>query len=218
MLGPGLARILTAMEEITTPFRRNRPLQLMLLWLVMVWGVTAIKPLYPIDWILENLLTYIYGALLIITHRRFKFSNTAYGLFTVFLTLHMIGAHYTYAETPLGFWMQEWFGFTRNHYDRVVHFSYGLLLVVPMREAVVRIIGVPLRWSRFMAVIMILSFSAFYELLEMWTAMIVSPELGDAYLGTQGDVWDAQRDTFLAFAGAIVTMLLGARRKKAESA
>lgn len=206
------------MEEITTPFRRNRPLQLMIIWLVMVWGVTAIKPLYPIDWVLENLLTYIYGALLIITHRRFKFSNTAYGLFTVFLTLHMIGAHYTYAETPLGFWMQEWFGFTRNHYDRLVHFSYGLLLVVPMREAVVRIIGVPLRWSRFMAVIMILSFSAFYELLEMWTAMIVSPELGDAYLGTQGDVWDAQRDTFLAFAGAIVTMILGARRKKAESA
>lgn len=206
------------MEEITTPFRRNRPLQLMILWLVMVWGVAAIKPLYPIDWVLENLLTYIYGALLIITHRRFKFSNLAYGLFTVFLTLHMIGAHYTYAETPLGFWMQEWFGFTRNHYDRVVHFSYGLLLVVPMREAVVRIIGVPLRWSRFMAVIMILSFSAFYELLEMWTAIIVSPELGDAYLGTQGDVWDAQRDTFLAFAGAIITMVLGARRKKAESA
>lgn len=206
------------MEEITTPFRRNRPLQLMILWLVMVWVVTAIKPLYPIDWVLENLLTYIYGALLIITHRRFKFSNTAYGLFTIFLTLHMIGAHYTYAQTPLGFWMQEWFGFTRNHYDRVVHFSYGLLLVVPMREAVVRIIGVPLRWSRFMAVIMILSFSAFYELLEMWTAIIVSPELGDAYLGTQGDVWDAQRDTFLAFAGAIVTMILGARRQKAESA
>jgi putative membrane protein len=206
------------MEEVTTPFRRNRPLQLMIAWLLMVWAVTAIKPLYPIDWVLENLLTYIYGALLIITHRRFKFSNTSYGLFTVFLTLHMIGAHYTYAETPLGFWMQEWFGFSRNHYDRLVHFSYGLLLVVPMREAVVRIIGVPLRWSRFMAVIMILSFSAFYELLEMWTAMIVSPELGDAYLGTQGDVWDAQRDTFLAFAGAIVTMILGARRKKAESA
>ena len=206
------------MDEITLPFRQNRPLQLMILWLVLVWGVTAIKPLYPTDWVLENLLTYIYGVLLIVTHRRFKFSNTSYGLFTVFLTLHMIGAHYTYAETPIGYWMQEWFGFTRNHYDRVVHFSYGLLLVVPMREAVVRIVGVPLRWSRFMAVIMILSFSAFYELLEMWTAIIVSPELGDAYLGTQGDVWDAQRDTFLAFAGAIVTMLFGAWRKKAESA
>jgi putative membrane protein len=206
------------MDEITTPFRQNRPLHLMLLWLLLVWVVTAIKPLYPIDWILENLLTYIYGALLILTHRRFKFSNTAYGLFTVFLTLHMIGAHYTYAQTPLGFWMQEWFGFSRNHYDRVVPFSYGLLLVIPMREAVVRIIGVPLRWSRFMAVVMILSFSAFYELLEMWTAIIVSPELGDAYLGTQGDVWDAQRDTFLAFAGAIVTMSLGARRRKTESA
>ena len=206
------------MDAITTPFRDNRPLQLMLLWLVTVWGITAIKPLYPRDWMLENLLTYIYGALLIITHRQFKFSNKAYGLFSVFLTLHMIGAHYTYAEVPFGFWMQEWFGFTRNHYDRIVHFSFGLLLAVPMREIVTRIIGVPLHWSRFMAVVMILSFSAFYELLEMWTAIIVSPDLGDAYLGTQGDVWDAQQDTFLAFAGSIVTMSLGALRKKVESA
>jgi len=206
------------MDEITTPFRQNRPLQLMLLWLAAVWVVTAIKPLYPIDWILENLLTYIYGALLIFTHRRFKFSNLSYGLFTVFLTLHMIGAHYTYAQTPIGFWMQEWFGFSRNHYDRVVHFCFGLLLVVPMREAMVRIVGVPLRWSRFMAVVMILAFSSFYELLEMWTAIIVSPELGNAYLGIQGDVWDAQRDTFLAFVGAILTVSFGALRKTSKSA
>jgi len=206
------------MEEIITPFRQNRPLQLIFFWLILVWAVTAIKPLYPSDWVIENLLTYIYSGLLIVTHRRFKFSNLSYGLFAVFLTLHMIGAHYTYAEAPIGFWMQEWFGFTRNHYDRVVHCSFGLLLVVPMREIMVRIVGVPLYWSRFMAVVMILAFSAFYELLEMWTALLVSPELGDAYLGTQGDVWDAQSDTFLAFAGSIVTMALGALRKKAESA
>lgn len=196
------------MEEITTPFGQNRPLQLMVLWLVAVWVVTAIKPLYPIDWILENLLTYLYAAILVLTHRRFKFSNLAYGLFTLFLTLHMIGAHYTYAQAPIGFWMQEWFGFARNHYDRVVHFSFGLLLAVPFREMMVRIVGVPERWSYFMVTSMILAFSGFYELLEMWTAILVSPELGDAYLGTQGDVWDAQRDSFLAYLGSIIAMVL----------
>src|SRR5512139_2683975 len=116
------------MSEITTPFRQNRPVQLMLLWLAAVWIITAIKPLYPIDWILENLLTYILGALLIVTYHRFRFSDLSYGLITIFLTLHMIGAHYTYAQTPFGFWMEEWFGLTRNHYDRIVHFSFGLLI------------------------------------------------------------------------------------------
>lgn len=195
------------MQEVTTPFRENRTLQLMVLWLVAVWVVTAIKPLYPIDWVLENLLTYIYGAILIFTYRRFKFSNLSYGLFTVFLTLHMIGAHYTYAQVPFGFWMEEWFGFARNHYDRIVHFCFGFLLAVPFREMMVRIIGVPPRWSYFMATSMVLAFSAFYEVLEMWTAIIVSPELGQAYLGTQGDDWDSQRDTFLAYFGSILTML-----------
>jgi len=196
------------MEEITTPFRANRQLQLMLGWLVLVWCITAIHPRYPIDWVLENLLTYIYGAILIFTYRRFKFSNISYGLFTLFLTLHMIGAHYTYAEVPIGFWAQELFHFSRNHYDRVVHFSFGLLLAIPFREMLVRIVGVPVRWSYFITTCIVLAFSAFYELLEMWTAMIVSPELGSAYLGTQGDEWDSQRDTSLAYFGAIITMVV----------
>jgi putative membrane protein len=194
------------MEEITTPFRNNRSLQLMVGWLALVWGITAIHPLYPFDWFLENLLTYIYGAILILTFRRFKFTNLSYALFTLYLTLHMIGAHYTYAKVPLGFWAQEWFGFTRNHYDRLVHFAFGFLLAVPFRELLVRIVRIPLRWSYFMTACVMLAFSAFYELLEMWTAIIVSPELGDAYLGTQGDVWDSQQDMFVAFLGSVITM------------
>ena len=206
------------MHEITIPFRQNRSLQLMVFWLVAIGILTAIEPLYPLDWILENLLTCLFAALLVATHRRFRFSTLSYGCFTAFLTLHMIGAHYTYAQTPLGFWMEEWFGFSRNHYDRIVHFAFGLLFAVPTREVMVRIVGVPLRWSRFMAVTMVLALGAFYELLEMWTELIVAPDLGDAYLGTQGDVWDAQQDIFLALAGAMVTMVLGALRKKVDSA
>ena len=190
------------------PVKKNRLLQGLLLWLVMLWMVTAINPLYPRDWLLENLLVFFYGGLLVLTYHRFAFSNLAYFLFTIFLSLHMIGAHYTYSETPLGFWMQDWFGFTRNHYDRIVHFSFGLLIVYPFREILLRKSGINRQWSYFIAVCCILAFSAFYELLEAITAMIVSPELGSAFLGTQGDEWDAQKDSLFALSGASIGMLI----------
>jgi putative membrane protein len=146
--------------------------------------------------------------LLVATYRRFRFSNLSYALFTVFLSLHMIGAHYTYAETPIGFWLQNWLGLSRNHYDRIVHFSFGLLIVYPLREILLRKSGVNSRRSYYLAVCCILAFSGFYEILEAIAAMIVSPELGAAFLGTQGDEWDAQKDSMLAFVGAIIGMLI----------
>ena len=188
------------------PFRSNRILQGLTLWLVLLWIVTAINPLFPRDWLLENLLVFICCALLAFTYRRFQFSNLSYGLFVVFLSLHLIGAHYTYAETPFGFWLQEWFDLQRNHYDRIVHFSFGLLLAFPMQEILLRQSGINRAWSYFISVNCIMAFSAVYEVIEMVAAIIVSPELGAAYLGTQGDEWDAQKDAALAFAGAIVAM------------
>jgi len=188
------------------PFRSNHVLQGMLLWLVLVWIVTAINPLFPRDWLLENLLVFIYCALLAFTYRRFQFTNLSYGLFVVFLSLHLAGAHYTYAETPFGFWLQDWFGLERNHYDRIVHFGFGLLLAFPMREILLRQSGLSRAWSYFISVNCILAFSAVYEIIEAVAAVIVSPELGAAYLGTQGDEWDAQKDAALAFAGAVVAM------------
>ncbi len=190
------------------PFRSNRLLQGLVTWLILLWFITALYPLYPRDWLLENLLVFVYGILLTVTYRQFQFSNLSYALFSVFISLHLCGAHYTYAETPFGFWLQEWFGFERNHYDRIVHFSFGLLLAFPFREILMRKAKVASAWSYFLAVVGIMAFSSFYEVLEGVTAMIVSPELGTAYLGTQGDEWDAQKDSFLAFAGAIIAMLL----------
>ena len=190
------------------PFRRNRLLQCLVVWFILLWTITAINPLYPRDWLLENLLVFIYGILLTLTYRRFPFSNTSYALFTVFISLHLCGAHYTYAETPFGFWLQDWLDFERNHYDRIVHFCFGLLLAYPFREILIRAAKVVSAWSYFLSVVGIMGFSSFYEVLEGVTAMIVSPELGSAYLGTQGDEWDAQKDSFLAFAGAIIAMLL----------
>ena len=189
-------------------FRDNRFLQLLLVWLIGLWIVTAIEPFNRRDWLLENLLVFIYGALLIATYRRFPFSNLSYGLFGIFLSLHLVGAHYTYAETPLGFWLQEALDLERNHYDRIVHFLFGLLIAYPFRELLMRAAGVRRSWSYLLVIVTVLGFSGFYEALEGVVAVIVSPELGAAYLGTQGDEWDAQKDTALAFGGAVIAMAI----------
>jgi len=180
----------------------------MVAWLLVLWIVTAINPLVPRDWLLENLLVFLWGAILIATYRYIQFSNLSYALFTLFLSLHLVGAHYTYSLTPFGYWMQDWFGFARNHYDRLVHFSFGLLLAFPFRELLLRTSGIKRSWSYLMSVVVVLAFSAFYEMLEGIVADIVSPELGSAYLGTQGDQWDAQKDSFMAFSGAVVAMVI----------
>jgi putative membrane protein len=183
-------------------------LQLLIFWLLALWVITAIDPLYPNDWLMENILVFVYAILLTFTYRRFQFSNFSYALFTLFLSLHLVGAHYTYSETPLGFWLQPLFDSERNHYDRIVHFSFGLLIAYPFRELLLRQVKVKPAWSYFLAVMAIMAFSAVYEILEGLAVMLVSPELGSAYLGTQGDEWDAQKDSFLASSGAIVAMLL----------
>lgn len=188
------------------PFRSNRLLQGLIIWLVLLWVITAIEPYNRRDWLLENLLVFIYVGLLAVTYRRFVFTNLSYMLFGLFISLHLLGAHYTYAEVPFGFWLQDTFNLTRNHYDRIVHFSYGLLNAYPFRDIFMRAAGIRRSWSYFMPVVGVLSFSGFYELLEAAVAFIVSPELGDVYLGTQGDIWDAEKDAFLAFSGAIIAM------------
>ena len=192
------------------PFRHNRPLQVMVLWLLVLWIITAIEPFNRRDWLLENLLVFVYSGLLVFSYPRFAFSNLSYALFTVFLSLHLIGAHYTYAETPFGFWLQDLFDFRRNHYDRLVHFSFGLLIAYPFRELLLRAAGVRPGWSYILAIIVVLAFSGFYEMLEGIVAVTVSPELGAAYLGTQGDVWDAHKDMALASLGALLAMLITA--------
>lgn len=197
---------LSALQPET--FGNNRALQAMVAWLLALWMITAIEPLHREDWMLENLLVLVYGTLLVGTYRRFAFSNLSYGLFTVFMSLHLVGAHYTYSEAPPGFWIQQWFDLGRNHYDRIVHFCFGLLIAYPFREILLRSAGVRVSWSYFLTLTVVLGFSGFYEALEGIVAMLVAPDLGSAWLGTQGDEWDAQKDTALAFAGAILAMVI----------
>jgi putative membrane protein len=185
----------------------------MALWLALLWAVTAVEPFSRRDWLLENLLVFFYCGLLLVTYARFRFSVRSYLLFTIFMSLHLAGAHYTYSEVPFGFWLQDVLDLSRNHYDRIVHFAFGVLIACPLREWLLRVTGIRQGWSYFMTVVMVLAFSGFYEVMEGIVAMLVSPELGAAYLGTQGDEWDSQQDTFLAFAGAIIAMLIAVATK-----
>lgn len=178
----------------------------LLLAYCVFWVWLAIDPLNRRDWLLENLLVLILIPLLLLTYRRFEFSLSSYCLIGLFLVLHAFGAHYTYAEVPLGFWLRDLGGLSRNPFDRIAHFAYGAFLVYPIRELLVRQTGLRGWWAYALPICIVLAQSGLFEVLEAIVAMIVSPELGNIYLGTQGDEWDAQHDMAAALGGSILTM------------
>ena len=181
-----------------------------------LWVVLAIAPYDRSDWALENVLTVAAIGLLVATRRVLPLSNTSYGLLFAFLCLHAIGAHYTYSLVPWddalrsvsGTSLNEVLGATRNHYDRVVHLAYGLLLVLPLREWLMRHAGVRGFWSYFLPMDIVLSTSALYELIEWGAALLFGGDLGAAFLGTQGDEWDTHKDMALAALGALVATIV----------
>ncbi len=146
--------------------------------------------------------------------RRFVFSDLSLALLATFGALHAYGAHYTYSETPFGDWLRDAFGLERNPYDRIVHFAFGLLLTYPLRELALRVLHARGAWPWLLPLAWALSLSASYELVESWAARLVAPELGTAFLGTQGDEWDAQKDMGAALGGALCALAAtaGARR------
>jgi putative membrane protein len=193
-----------AITETRTPLRNNYWLWSFILLFTILWISTFVGTTDVANWFLENLLVFLFLGFLVISYRKHQFSDLTYLLIFVYLCLHIYGSKYTYAENPLGFWLQEQFSWSRNHYDRIVHFSFGFLLAYPMRELFLKWLRYP-RWVAWLLPIEItLSISAFYELIEWAVADLLFPEQGAAYLGTQGDIWDAQKDVFLAFLGAII--------------
>jgi len=193
-----------AISKHRVPFRNNYWLLAFISIFAVVWAATFVKTSDLNNWLLENVLVFLFLAFLIGTFRRFQFSDLSYLLISVFLCLHVYGSQHTYAENPFGFWLQDVFGGSRNNFDRIVHFSFGFLLAYPMRELFLKWFGFP-KWVAWMLPIEItLSLSAFYELVEWAVADLFFRAQGDAFLGTQGDIWDAQKDIFLAFTGAII--------------
>jgi putative membrane protein len=175
---------------------------------VAVWGWAAWNPVYPEDWLLENYLVFLFVPVILVLGYFFKLSKVSYTFITIFLILHVIGSHYTYGEVPLGYTLQEWFGSTRNMYDRLVHFACGLLLFYPIREVFMRLAQVKGIWSYFFPISLWGFWSAMYEVLEWGAARVVAPEAGLAFLGSQGDIWDAQKDMMLAIIGSCITALI----------
>lgn len=178
------------------------------------WLVWAFRPWVFKDWVLEHVLTVVWLGFLVLTCRSFRFSNISYTCIFIHLCLHTIGAHYTYALVPYDDWfrglagsgLNDLLGFERNHYDRLVHFSFGLFLAYPIREVFLRVAGARGFWGYYLPVDLTMSFSMLYELVEWGAAMLFGGELGQAYLGTQGDIWDAHKDMALATCGAVVSM------------
>jgi len=185
---------------------------------LLVWAALAVAPLDRKDWALENALVFLIVPLLVLSRKKLPLSRISYTTIFIFLCLHEVGAHYTYAKVPYDMWfssltgstINELLGFERNHFDRLAHFSFGLLLAYPIREVFLRVADVRGVWGYYLPLDVTMATSMLFELFEWGAAELFGGDLGVAYLGTQGDVWDAHKDMALATLGAIITMLLTA--------
>jgi putative membrane protein len=184
-------------------------LWLTVFFVVLIWS--GINPHDYYTWALEVSPALLGLAILAVTFRRFQFTGLAYWLILVHCIILMIGGHYTYAEVPLFNWLQDTFELSRNHYDKVGHFAQGFIPAIIVREILIR--KSPVRqgkWLFFITVSICLAMSAFYEFIEWWVAEL-SGTAAEAFLGTQGYVWDTQSDMFLALLGSAASLMLLSR-------
>jgi putative membrane protein len=188
---------------------KTRQFALRFIWLavavIFVWS--AILPHDYFTWMLEVFPAIIGTVILASTYRRFRFTTLVYSLIAVHMIILMVGGHYTYAEVPIGNWIRDQFQLSRNHYDRLGHFAQGFVPAMIAREVLLRL-NVLKRgaWLFVLVVSVCLAFSALYELFE-WTVSALTGSAGDAFLGTQGDVFDTQKDMAMALVGAVTALL-----------
>jgi putative membrane protein len=197
-----------------TGFKQNYLLWLITIVFTIVWANSLIWTSDINNWMLENALTFLFLVVLFLFYKKYQFSDLTYLLIGIYLCLHVYGSKYTYAENPFGYWLQEVFQSERNHYDRIVHFSFGFLLAYPMRELFLKWFQYPKMVAWILPIEITLSISGLYELIEWAVADVFFQEQGVAYLGTQGDIWDAQKDIFLAFSGALLSTSIVSILKK----
>jgi putative membrane protein len=183
----------------------------LVLWGLFVWYVavslwTAYAPADREFWMLASILPALLVVFLIATHRVLPLSHASYLSITLFLTLHMIGVRYTYADVPVGQWLDQALHLDRNHFDRLVHFSFGFLMAYPLEETF-RLLACVRGWLLYyLPAMTILGLSGLWEIIESWVVRALHPEMGLIYLGSQGDVWDAQKDMAAALYGALACM------------
>lgn len=172
---------------------------------ILVWIIMAIDPKYPQDWLLENVLVFLVFPLIVWMDKKHNYSVLSITLLLIFASLHSLGSHYTYSEMEHFNAITQFFDFERNHYDRLVHFFFGLLTFRIIFEMISPSIAT-VKTSLLFTFAMIVFISTLYELLEWLAASILHPELGMAFLGIQGDIWDAQKDTIAAMTGALINI------------
>jgi putative membrane protein len=201
-------------------FLRHSPSAVLTGWYVLLWVAMAISPADWHNWMLASVIPALLVGALVAGRRALRLTGVSYAMIGAFLTLHTVGAHYTYAQMPLGHELAMLLGNGRNDYDRVVHFAFGLLLASPIRDLFVRVANVRGFLRYYLPVMTIVGLSGLWEILESWVAQLVSPELGAAYLGSQGDVWDAQKDMAAALYGVLLWIVLSAwtSRRNARAA
>lgn len=187
----------------------NYPKILLFIYIV-IWIIAAINPNYRSVWIDENILPVAFIFLLIITFKKFRFSNLSYSFIFIFLILHVIGGHYSYSEVPLFDLIKQQYSLSRNHYDRVVHFLFGILFFLQIHEIITRIFKVPKSWRSFiLSAFMILSLKAGFEIIEYgYTAIRNNSLTVTNYLGEQGDTLDSIKDITLGFIGSLISLLI----------
>jgi putative membrane protein len=178
-------------------------------FIVLIWS--AIKPKDYLTWVLEVTPGIVGFIVLFITHKRFRFTDFIYTLILIHCCILFVGGHYTYAEVPLFDWVKELLHGARNNYDKVGHFAQGFVPALIAREMLLRLKIVNSRaWTGYLVVSIALAISALYELIEWWTALLTG-ESAEAFLGTQGYIWDTQSDMFWAFAGSLAAVVLFSR-------
>jgi len=184
-----------------------------LLTIVLVfWVWSGIKPHDTrLTWVLETFPFMVALPVILLTYRKFPLTNLTYTLIAIHAMILMLGAHYSYAKVPLGFWMEDWFGWSRNNYDKIGHFMQGFAPAIYVREIVARTSPLkPGKWLGFMSIAVPLAFSALYEIIE-WLASLSDPTDTEAFLGTQGYIWDTQTDMFWCLIGSVVALILFTR-------
>ena len=186
----------------------NKSLLLFTIIFCVVWVDSFIGTNDYVNWWIENILTFVSVLALIVTYRYYRFTTCSYFLIMLFMCLHVYGSKYTYADNILGYWLKDTLDLSRNPYDRIVHFSFGLLLYQPLKELFCKWLKYPKSLSIYLPVVFVLALSGGFEVIEWLVADIFFTEHGDTYLGTQGDVWDAQKDIALAFVGSIISFVI----------
>ncbi|WP_276134061.1 DUF2238 domain-containing protein [Polluticoccus soli] len=204
----------TAASSERTPFAANRFLWLLTGLFLAYWTYGWFNNHNMENWIIENLLVMILLPAMVFTHRGHRLSDLSYLLIFMFVMLHCYGAFYAYTTNAFGEWLKERYDLWRNPYDRIVHFSFGLLIAYPAREILLNRFKVSGKAAWLLPIEIAFSLGTIFEMIEWGVAELTTPATGETYVATQGDVWDAHKDIALAALGAAIAMVVVSLAKR----